>query len=228
MAKVSQMGMLLGSGASNLFTISRGRIYSPQYSIEDEAQFNARYLERHGARRIALIFFDDIFCRTHEQAFRKAFSGSVVATLSFSVFSASEIKSIVTKLLSLKVDGLYVPDATPFLLGLNRELKKVGLGAIPIVSIYSAQLNDVIKTEGEAANGLAYSYPAIGETNAVSYFPQVGANLLFNAIRKCGPDTNCTMDAIQKSGNFNKTGVLEGPIEMRMIRGGMFVKMRPE
>ena len=220
-----QLAMLVGSGTADLYETSDGRIFSSQYSIEQEARFNAHYLEKLGAKRVAMVFFEDIFCRKHEEAFRENFKGSVVDTLSYSAFDSSEIKPIVSKLLAVKPDALYVPDATPFLLGLRRELSKVGLGALPMVSIYSAQSDDILKAEGPAAEGLYYSYAAISEPDAINYFPRVAAEMLFAATRRCKVDTECVRKALRTDYNFDEVGVLRGGLEMRTIKEGSFVKV---
>lgn len=221
----SQVAMLVGSGTANLYETSHGRMFSSQYSIEQEARFNAHYLEKLGVKRVAMVFFEDIFCRKHEEAFRESFKGSVVDTLSYSTFDSSEIKPIVSKLLAVKPDALYVPDATPFLLGLRRELSKVGLGGLPIVSIYSAQSDDILKAEGPAAEGLYYSYPAIPEPDAINYFPRIAAEMLFAAIGRCKVDTECVRKTLQTDHNFDEVGVLRGRLEMRTIKEGRFIKV---
>lgn len=221
----SRLVMLLGSGADNLYQLSGGRVFSPQYSNEDEARYNAAFLHGLGAKRVALIFYDDIFCRNHERAFRRSFPGEIAQTFAFSLFDVSAIKPIATRLKALKVEGIYVPDVTPFQLGLRREMNKLGMLNIPMVSIYSAQLENILNVEGTSADGLLYSYPAIGELNAVGYFPRRGAELLFETIRSCNKDTDCTRSSLMKSGQFDERGVLKGTIETRVISNGKFVKL---
>lgn len=220
--------MLVGSGTEKLFETSGGKIFSPQYSNEDEAKYNAQFMERRGLRRVALIFYDDAFCRTHEKAFRNSFNGQVVEAFSYSSFEPSVLKPFITKLRSLNVDGIYAPDVSPFLLGLRKELAKSGLSQIPVVSIFSAQTNDVLTSEGANANGLMYSYPQVDDTNAGVYFARQGSDILFSSIRECDGNPRCVKDLLSKKYSFNSKGVRSGPIETRVIRDGKFVKLGAE
>jgi branched-chain amino acid transport system substrate-binding protein len=217
------VAMLLGSGADNLYENSGGKIFSPQYSNEDEAKFNASVLHKLGAKRVALVFYDDSFCRNHEKAFRAFFPGHVVESFTYSTFDPSALKPMVAKIKSLKVDGLYVPDVSPFLLGLRRELLKLGMSDIPVVSISSAQSNDLLKAEGQAANGIRYSYPVVGEGDAFGHFATEGTKLLYDAIGACGKDTECVRNDLKQRSKFNERGILSGEIETRVIRDGKFV-----
>jgi ABC-type branched-subunit amino acid transport system substrate-binding protein len=223
-----KLAMLVGSGAENLYRLSGDRIFSPQYSNEEEARFNAHFLHQLGAKRVALLFYDDVFCRNHEKAFRTAFPGTVAETLTFSSFDSSAIKPLVTRLQALKVDGLYVPDVSPFLLGFRREMAKVRLVNIPTVSIYSAQLKDVLEVEGKYANGIYYSYPAIGALDAVGFFPRQAATYLFDVVRKCGNDIECARTTLINNPAFDSSGVRTGAIETRVIREGKFVRLGAE
>ncbi len=218
------IAMLVSSGAENLYELSGGKVFSPQYSNEDEAKHNALVMEQLGLKRVAMIFYDDVFCRAHEKAFRAHFKGEVVEAFAFSSFDPSVLKPFVTKLQSLQVDGIYVPDVSPFMLGLRRELAKLGLGDVPVVSIFSAQTQDVLTSEGSNANGIMYSYPEVDTTDAVGYFAQLGADIVFNAIRECTGDPSCVRRVLTEKHGFNSKGVRSGKIETRIIEDGKFVK----
>jgi branched-chain amino acid transport system substrate-binding protein len=216
------VSMLLGSGAENLFTISDKRVFSPQYSNDAEATYNANFMSKLGISRAALIFYEDIFCWTHEKAFRKSFKGDIAAVLTYNTLDPVHIKPLVTKLRQLKVDGIYAPDVSPFLLGLRKEMSNAGLSKIPVISIFSAQTKDLLNAEGSHANGLMYSYPKLSEDDAVGYFAKIGARIFFESIRECNGDSACVRNSLLTSKGFTSEGLLSGDIETRIIRDGRF------
>lgn len=216
------VSMLLGSGAENLFTISGKRVFSPQYSNDAEATYNATFMNKLGISRAALIFYEDIFCLTHEKAFRKSFKGDIAAVLTYNTLDPINIKPLVTKLRQLKVNGIYAPDVSPFLLGLRKEMSNAGLSHIPVISIYSAQTKDLLNAEGSHANGLLYSYPKVSGDDAVGYFAKLGSRIFFESIRECNGDPACVQNSLLTSKGFTGEGLLSGEIETRIIRDGKF------
>ena len=46
----------------------------------------------------------------------------------------------------------------------------------------------MLKVLGDGGEGLIYSYPDIGDKEALDYFPSLAAKFLIEAIRECGED----------------------------------------
>ena len=227
LAHSQQIMIIPGSGAEGLYSLSGGKVFSVQYSNEQEARYNAGVLEKLAAKRVALVFYEDVFCRTHERAFRAHFKGEVAEALTFSSMDPEAIRSIALRLKALKVDGVYVPDVSPFLMGFLTDLAKIGVKGIPVVSIYSAQLKDLLTVERANANGLMYSYPVIGDKDAVSYFPRRTGEILQDLLAHCQGDTGCATKQLRASYPFDEQGVMRGEIETKIIKDDSFQRLAP-
>ena len=189
--------------------------------MEKESTFNAREANRRGLKRAAIIFVENEFSRAHEKAFRKAFKGEVLETLTLPEADATYIKSIALKLKGLDFDLLYVPDAWPLSMGLLKEIHKLGLKGKTVLSVYSAQMQDVITANGAAADGLIYSYPeGLPDENAPSYFTRQCSTLLFDAIKACSGDVSCIRAKLNEM--FGPRGILSTPLQLKTVIKGSF------
>lgn len=223
-----QLAILGNSAPRGVFKASGGRMFSTQYSNEDEAAFMGNNIYRLGARRAALIFFENQFSRAHEKAFRESFPGQVLETFAYATSDVSNLKTIPLRLRRLGVDALYVPDAFPLMQGLMKELHNQGLGTVAVFSVYSAQSDDVLQALGPYGEGLVYAYPDIGGNNALDYFPGLAAKIASAAVAACGDDADCALEYIKKNYPFNQDGVLEGRISLKTVKNGAFSAFTPE
>lgn len=214
---------ILGSSApERVYSLSGGHMLAVQPSIEAESLFNARELFRLGGRRVAIVFFENDFSRAHEAVFRREFKGKVVDTLVYSANDGSALRSIATVIKRLKVDTVYLPDASPLLHGFVRQLYNQGVHRLRLLSVYSAQSSEVAKEVGQLGDGLILSYPNISE-DAVEFYPRKAADVLSYGQSQC-PDSEvaCIRDAILKKYPFNERGVLPGELRLKELRNGVF------
>ena len=225
-ARNQQLAMLTSSSSEELFRLSKGRVFASQYSIEEESRYNAGLMNERGLKKALLVYFDNEFSRAHEHTFRQAFKGQVLESITFSALDAASMPAIALKIRQRAPDALYLPDVTPLLHGLLTQLRRLGLGELPVYSVYSAQMDEVIKVEGANAETLLYSYPDIAEQDAIAYFPALGARLFFQAIGHCSGEVDCTAAELKAKSQFNHMNILQSPLTLKTVRNGKFVEQQ--
>jgi ABC-type branched-subunit amino acid transport system substrate-binding protein len=215
---------ILGSSApERVFELSDGRMLSVQPSIEAESRFNAREAYRLGARKVVIVFLENDFSRAHEAAFRQAFQGEVLDTLVYSTPDGSTLRGLATKIRQSNPDTVYIPDAFPLMHGLTKQLSTVGVKGVRLMSVYSAQSDDVLQAVGSTGDGLILSYPKI-EGEALHHYPQLAAEVLMHGIGECPERTSeCLQRAIRRKYAFNEYGVMQGEVGLKIIKNGEFV-----
>jgi ABC-type branched-subunit amino acid transport system substrate-binding protein len=218
-----QLAILSSSAPESIYSTSKNRMFSMQYSIESESRENAKRIFELGHRRVAILFAENDFSRAHEEAFRKEFGGGVVDTLTYAPNANSDIRPLVTRLRSLDVDALYVPDAFPLMGNLLREVRGSGLGKLPVFSVYSAQSEDVLEAVGHYGEGLQYSYPDITAGDAFEEFARRAVVVLGQAMAGCEvDDIECVRNNLMTKNAFDAHGTLPGKIVQKSIRNGQF------
>lgn len=216
---------VLGSSApEKVFKLSRGRMFSTQTSIESESRFNAEEAYRLGARKLVVVYFENDFSKAHDEAFRASFKGEVIESVTYASADAATVRSLATRIKRLKPDTLYVPDAFPFLHGLSKQLSSLGMGELPIMSVYSAKSQDVANAVGNYKGRFLISYPRI-EGEALHTYPQQAGEVLLKAVAKCKESTtpDCVKLALESDNPFNKVGVLRGELALKELRDGIFL-----
>jgi ABC-type branched-subunit amino acid transport system substrate-binding protein len=229
-AEAEQLSFATCPISAAAYETSKGRVLLPQYSVEDESTFNAHEIHLRGFKRIVLLFQDTELARAHEKVFRDKFRGTIVDGLIYNTANAMELRPLMLKLKQLNYDALYIPHVEPLLLGVLREMAKIGIRGKPVFSVYSAQMPEVISINGEAAEGLLYSYPDIPlEEDAISFFPKLGSEMLAQALSECSGEYGCVKDYLRSHFKFSDTGVLLRKIVLRTIGDGKFglTQMKP-
>lgn len=219
--------MLPVSSSESVDAQAGGRIFSAQYSIEQESAFIAKQMDKEGLKRAIVICQEHEFCQWHSRAFEKAFSGTVVRSLRYPSFDNAVIRAAALQLRGLDFDVIYFPDALPLLQGLPKELERAGVKRRPMYAVYSAQLPEVIKVNAQSIEGLLYSYPDIpDETDAIEFFPKVAAELLFASALECNGVADCVYGSLLKSPDFKGSRVrTTSKIVLKTIRNGRFVRV---
>jgi ABC-type branched-subunit amino acid transport system substrate-binding protein len=217
---------ILGSSApERVFELSGGRMLSVQPSIEAESRFNAKEAYRLGARKVVIVFFENDFSRAHEAAFRQTFQGEVLDTLVYSTPDASALRGLATKIKRMNPDTVYIPDAFPLMQGLTKQLSTVGVKGVRLMSVYSAQSDDVLEAVRSTGDGLILSYPKI-EGEALHYYPQLAAEVLMYGVGKCPElSSECIQRAVRSKYTFDEHGVMQGELELKVIKEGNFVRL---
>jgi len=224
--KTNALAVLGSSAPERVFELSGGRMLSVQPPIEAESRFNAQEAFRLGARRVMIVFLENDFSRAHEAAFRATFKGEVLDTLVYSSPDGSALRGIATKIKQRNPDTVYIPDAFPLMHGLVRQLSNLGVSGLRLMSVYSAQSDDVLKALGSAGNGLFLSYPKI-EGDALEHYPQLASEVLMYGIGACPKfSTDCVREKITSRYSFDRKGVLSGEMGLKVIAGDKFVWFR--
>lgn len=215
--------IVASSAPERVFELSGGRMFSVQPSIETESRFNAKQAYRLGARKVVIVFFENDFSRTHEAAFRQTFEGEVLDTLAYSSSDGSALRGLATKIKQLNPDTVYIPDAFPLMQGLTKQLSTVGAKGVRLMSVYSAQSDDVLEAVGSTGDGLILSYPKI-EGEALHHYPQLAAEVLMHGVGECPElSSECLQRAIRSKYAFDEHGVMQGEVGLKQIKEGKFV-----
>lgn len=217
------VSMLTSSSSQTLFRMSGERIFSPQYSIESDGRFIAEQVNKREHKTAFLVYTENEYSRAYQQAFRKYFNGEVLGEFVYSGTDPNSMRDAAVKIKSSTPESVFLPDATPMMHGLMTQLRKIGVMNTPTFSNYGIQQETVINVEKDAVNGVYYSYPNIPNNDAFSYFPKLGAEMLFQALRTCGPTPDCVAKTLQQDLGFSEDGVKPGKIVLKQIQDGKFI-----
>ena len=139
-------------------------------------------------------------------------------------FDVSLVRAAALRLKNLDFDAIYFPDVAPLLAGFPKELDRLGLSR-PMYAVYSAQLPEVIGVNGQSVESLLYSYPDVGDTDAIQYFPRVAAQILFANVTKCAGNLECVYESLLKSHEFEGSRSRSTAIVLKTIRNGRFTRV---
>jgi len=213
--------MLMSSATDELYELSGGKMFAPQYSIQKEASFVAAQMNEMGFSKAIVLYVDNEFSRAHEEAFIDTFEGKIVEIFR-TPMDPSHIVNLTPRIRALDFDSIFIPDAAPFLLGTLTQLRRANVRQ-QAFSVYSAEMPEVLEIEGASAEGLIYSYPDI-DGNAISYFPKLGTEIFIDAILHCDAKTECVAERLKTEHSFDDKNVLESEIILKTVRDGAFVK----
>ena len=224
LAGKKQIALLPNAASTQVFELSAKRMYSVQYSLEADGAFVAEQMNQRGLKKAAVIFVDTDFSQALQAAFLKSFKGKVAYTMQAPAFDAQYMKAAALKLKKTDFDSIFIPDASPLILGLLTELKKLEIPRRPAFSVYAAQMKDVLDSEKENAEGLLYSYPDVpaGE-DAFGYFPRIAAKILAEKVLRCAGDVDCVAKNFAGDKTFQSDGTLGGKLVLKTVHKGHFV-----
>jgi ABC-type branched-subunit amino acid transport system substrate-binding protein len=220
-----QVAILPSSAPERVYQLSAGKMFSVQDSIEAESTFIGNQLNEAGVRKVVIVFYENDFSRAHEAAFRKAFKGAISDTIAYTSPDLPTIKSVALRIKQLKPDAVVAPDAFPLMGGLVTSLGQIGLQNLPIYSVYSAQSEDVKTALGELGRNLVYSYPDIGEEDALDHFPKKALSLLTQSTARCGESPKCIIETIPTLAEVDTQGAVKTKFILKTISGGRFVPL---
>jgi ABC-type branched-subunit amino acid transport system substrate-binding protein len=225
LARNNHFAMLGNAAPESVNSLSKGRMFSSQHSIEAESRFVAEQMNNRGIKSVVLVFRDTDFSRTHEAAFKSVFQGNILEVIAFTTEDVSTIRSVALQIKKLNPQVIFSPDATPLILGLTNELTNIGLKKTPLWAVYSTQMTDVLKAVGNKYNSLVYSYPDIGDKDALEFFPQKAMEMLSGAVKACQEKVDCIVEYLKKNYTFNEKGVLEGRLILKTLKNGRFIEL---
>lgn len=220
------LAMNVCTGAERIWDLSGKRAFHAQMSADEESRQNARMMWDRGIKKVVILYVEQEYALAHERAFKQAFPGEIVQSLSFTGTDVSQVKQLVLKLKSLQFDALYIPIVEPFFLGVLTEAAKIGARPKHVFSVFSFQLPEVMAIEGKNAEGVIYSYPDIPtDTPAAEYFAKIGTRLLYDGVRTCGEDIECARNSLLQSGQFDERGFFRGKFKWKTVKEGKFVPL---
>lgn len=221
-ARAGGVAILPGSAPERVYALSERRMLSLQASIESESRFNAHEAYRLGARRVVILFFENDFSRAHEAAFRAAFRGEVLETIAYTDAEGGTLRSAALRIKQLGADTVYMPDASPLMHGITRQLATLRLTQLRKFSVYSAESPEVASALGADGEGLILSYPKAPAAAEV-YFSELAGRVLGAALVGCvGANPECVREHLLQQNRFNEHGVLEGELGLKVLRSGRF------
>ena len=145
-----------------------------------------------------------------------------MASEAYSNNDISALRSAILKIKHLKPDALFVPDVSPLMLGLKRELRNADLADLAVYSIYAAKSPDVVEANGDAIEGLSITYPDIGDEDALTHFPKLGAKIISEAANACGSEIPCIKTFLKEHYDFDNFGVLHQNFVIKTFTNGQF------
>lgn len=220
------VAMNVCTGAERIWDLSDNRVFHAQMSADEESRQNARMMWNRGIKKVVILYVEHEYALAHERAFKQAFPGEIVQSLSFTGADIGQMKQLVLKLKSLQFDALYIPIVEPFFLGVLTEAAKVHARPPRVFSVFSFQLPEVLVAEGTHADGVIYSYPELPtESPAAEYFASIGTRLFSDAAAQCGEDLDCVRKHLIDSGRFDEHGFLRGKIGWKTVEDGKFVPL---
>jgi hypothetical protein len=199
--------MLTNSAPGTILADSDGKMFMPQYAIEDEARYNATLLNEKGSKRAIVLYIDNEYSRAHEAPFDEVYKGAVVDRLRLPNWTAEQVKSAVMKLKSRDFDSLYVPDAAPFLAGLMTEAAKLrALDGKTVLSVFSFQMEDILQREKDREEGVFYSYPELADgQDAIAHFGRTATEMLARVAKEYHGESTCVCAALRTKYPFDRS-----------------------
>ena len=172
LARNNQFVLLGNAAPESVYKLSKGRMLSTQHSIESESRFLAEQMNQQAIRSVVLVFQESDFSRTHEAAFRSAFKGQILEVVAFNSEDTSAIKTASLIIKRKRPDAVFSPDATPFFLGLTKELDNIGLSGITIWSVYGTQTDAVLDVVKDSSRKSSTHTPILVRRMLSSIFPE--------------------------------------------------------
>jgi ABC-type branched-subunit amino acid transport system substrate-binding protein len=208
--------LLPAAASSHLFEVSGGSLYNTQYSLEKESTFNAEEMVRLGHKRVAILSYPNSFSKSHVDAFKKAYKGTIVADVLLPV-NNSVPQTEITKLASKDFEAIYSPDISFYFGDGLKKLEIAGIKA-PLFSTYVVELPMARSVVGSSY----YSFPSDiidGKGGAFSLAKEA-LELIAPIAAKCESSYICMKQALSASGKFDKNGVSNRSITLKQIVGG--------
>lgn len=228
MKNKDQVAILTNSAPASIFERSGKKMFGSQHSIGDESKFLAEVMNSKNFDKVTPVFFESDFGRSHEKSFRKNYKGQITESLTFTTQDATESISNALRIKQLSPSALYIPDGFTILLGFTKELDKLGLINIPIYTIWPAQADEIKNVLNNNRENLFYSYPDIGNQDALFYYPQKAVTLLSTAVKECSNSKDvslptCIRQMLKSDKEIGEFGYPKERFVLKKLVKGVFV-----
>ena len=248
-AFVDQNKVMLASPGNNFGKLS-DYMFSTEHKVEDESIKLAQYAYNElGLRKVGIIYFHNDWGLEHKRAFSKQFEelgGSITAVGEFEA-TTRDFRTIITKMLSLDSDGIYVVYSSP---GVVFNQIREQSDDVFLLGQRGSENPRLLEIAPYSSEGLVYSYPiAEGEfkdefvsryKSEYGEIPSVVAldaydalMILGDAMKICDGYADCLVEYLSSMESYSGAGGdlkfengiwdLYRPIQMRTVRNGEFV-----
>jgi len=223
MIKDKDMVVLLPVAASEkLHEQSGGKVFQMQYSIEAESKYIAQQMNAQGFERVAAINYQNAFSQTSFNAFKSEFDG-VIDEITF-VDMTTDLNTGITKIKRFEPEAIYVSDVSFFVVN---GLEKLATNKIeaPIYSLYVTQYEPI----RSLVEGVIYSFPGNldGDQGPEYSLNKAAAELMGKLLSECNSQTDCVLNKLNNSPDFNDQGISTRPLILKQVVNGQPVKFSP-
>jgi ABC-type branched-subunit amino acid transport system substrate-binding protein len=220
LAKDKDVTLLLPAAASDrLFELSGGAMYNTQYSLEKESTFNAEEITKLGHSKVALITYPNAFSKVHEEAFKQAFTGTIVTTITLPAEETVPLTEMI-KLARENFDAIYVTDISFYFGGGMEKLAQANI-TVPLFSTYVVELPMVRSLVGNTI----YSFPEdmTAGDGGVFGLAKEAVELVSDLGLPCAGSNECLRQKLTESGKFDSKGVRQREIILKQIQNDVAV-----
>ncbi len=227
--------------------------------ISIEAKYMAKYMKSKDIKKVVIVHGTNYFGQEYGNRFPEALNieGIEVASIHPTDLSLKDFRTIILKIMKDKPEVVFIHQAE-FQIGLfAKQIKELGY-SIPIYGMYATEAPSVIKSGGEALEGLIYTFPynSAEESDkkkefekrylekygkvptATSHFAYDGIILIDKALDNCDvKDTNCIKSFFANLGEYNgisgrmifrEDGSLTREFGIKKIENGEFIWVTKE
>ncbi len=225
-------------------------------TVMEENLYLAKYVKSLGHNTAAIIHFEQEWATAHAKAFADSFigaGGKIIAKEVFTNPGETDFRSSILKIKTSKPEAIFISAYNGITGSIVKQLRNSGIKT-DIFSQYDIEDLTFLKSAGEAANGIRYTYP-FDNTNLSakalnfqklylekyklkpSFYPYNGydiALLVDKSIQKCGANSKCIYSQIINTKNvnsltgllsFNKHGTISRKFIIKEIRNMNFYKV---
>lgn len=220
--------------------------------IQDWMNALAEHLTKNGVKTVGIIYLEDAYGEENVKFFEKHFTslgGKIVAKERF-VRGDSDFRTQLLKIKEKKPDAVFLVAYGPTLANLFKQMNELQIDLTKI-SLYNTEDPEIVKSAGKLAEGVIYpsiidsTKSEIKDWYAKKYQEKYGVpnealsatafdsfNILWDAIKNCGENSECVHTTIKNtkefkgaSGTFSvdQYGVGLRKPAVKVIKNGKFV-----
>ena len=207
------IGLTSSAAPRELYSLSGGKMFDIQYSLEDESGFLANKMYDLGYKNVAIVTYQNAFSEVNSKSFKENYKGTIVTTISLDDNSTT-IDTDLLKLSGQKFDAIYVTDLS-FFFASGIEKLKINKIKVPVFTQYAAEL----PVARSLVEGAIYSFPkdVLGDDGGIKTLAKASADMVFPIALTCKGDTNCIKETLLKTQNLDQYGVIKRDIILKQI-----------
>ncbi len=193
--------------------------------ISTEAQVMAKYMNKQGFKRIAMVRANDAFGEEYGKRLPEFLDKLNIEVVYQEAVSSDsyDYKGVILKILNKNPDVIWVNQGQKQIGLFAKQLREMG-SALPVYSSYTAESESTISSGGLATDGIRYTYPLGTDENSTkknlfekkyvdmfktqpnpnAYYTYDGIMLLDKALQTCAiDDSTCIERFFKNYGTYN-------------------------